>query len=249
MSNPTNNRDTLFAEPQSVGEFVFDDRVASVFGDMIDRSVPGYATTISTIGELARRCVTPGSYCYDLGSSLGAATLAMRHGIQSEHCRIIAVDNSPPMIERGKALLAADEAEHPANVDVDMICADIRDIHIENASLVVLNFTLQFLPISDRLHVLQEISKGMLPGGKLVLSEKIRFADETINELNTELHEQFKSQHGYSELEISQKRTALENRLLPETKEAHIDRLKNAGFSRADVWYQCFNFVSLVAVK
>ncbi len=245
----TDNRDTLYAEPQSTSDFVFDDRVASVFGDMIDRSVPGYATTISTIGEIARRSVTPGSYCYDLGSSLGAATIAMRHGIQSEHCRIIAADSSPAMVERGKELLAADVAAYESDVVVDMICADIRDVHIENASLVVLNFTLQFLPISDRLHVLQEISKGMLPGGKLILSEKIRFPDEAIDQLNTELHERFKLQHGYSELEISQKRSALENLLVPETKEVHKERLKEAGFSRVDVWYQCFNFVSIIAVK
>ena len=248
-TSASNGRDTLFAEPQDVRDFVFDERVAAVFDDMIDRSVPGYATTISTIGEIARRSVTAGSYCYDLGCSLGAATLAMRRGIEAANCRIIAVDNSAAMIERGKQLLEDDEQALEKAIDVNMICADIRDIHIENASLVVLNFTLQFLPISDRLHVLQEIAKGMLPGGKLIMSEKIKFPDECINDLNIDLHHRFKQRHGYTELEISQKRSALENRLVPETVDAHKERLQQAGFSRSDIWYQCFNFASLVAIK
>ena len=245
------NRDNIYAEPQHrIEEFVFDDRVATVFEDMVGRSVPGYATTLSTVGELAAHHVPKGAYCYDLGCSLGAATLAMRRNLPKGEHRIIAVDNSSAMIERGKEILAADiSSDTNDTAEVDMICADIRDVHIENAALVVLNFTLQFLPLSDRLHLLERIYRGMLPGGKLLLSEKICFSDQELNALNIELHHRFKQTNGYSELEISQKRSALENRLIPETIDTHKERLASTGFARADVWYQCFNFVSMIAVK
>lgn len=239
-------RDTLYAtENTQLEPFVFDAKVAQVFSDMIQRSVPGYATTISTIGELARRFAQPDSICYDLGCSLGAATFAMRHAINVPNCSIIAVDNSTAMLARCQANLAADIGDVP----VELIEADITELELQPASLVVLNFTLQFIPTEQRLDLLSRIHQALLPGGKLILSEKMIFPDAYLNDLNIELHHRFKQANGYSELEISQKRSALEHRLIPETISAHKQRLADAGFSRADVWQQCFNFVSLIAVK
>src|SRR5690606_37840726 len=106
-------RDTIYQNDAPVSAFVFDDKVAAVFADMINRSVPGYATIVGMIGAFAERYVQPGSRCYDLGCSLGAATLAMRHGIKAEDVEIIAIDNSPAMIERCELVLVQDSAEVP----------------------------------------------------------------------------------------------------------------------------------------
>lgn len=238
-------RDTLYLHEQSHVDFVFDHKVAEVFNDMISRSVPGYATIISMIGVLSERYATSGSHCYDLGCSLGAATLAMRHHIQHSDCTIVAVDNSPAMIERCRKNIDADSAKVP----VEIICADLIDTDITNASMVVLNFTLQFLPPAMRQNVIDRIFNGLRPGGLMILSEKIRFEDEVLDQLFIDMHHRFKQSHGYSELEISRKRTALENVLVPETIEEHEQRLQNAGFNRIDVWFQCFNFASIVAIK
>ena len=115
--------------------------------------------------------------------------------------------------------------------------------------MVVLNFTLQFVPEDQRQALCQRISDAMLPGGILILSEKIQFADAHLQELNTDLHHAFKRANGYSDLEVAQKRSALENVLMPETLSAHQQRLKACGFSSVDVWFQCFNFASMVAIK
>ena len=120
---------------------------------------------------------------------------------------------------------------------------------LENASVVVLNFTLQFIAIEDRAPLIAKIAQAMKPGGILILSEKICFEDEHLQQLNTELHHEFKRGNGYSELEIAQKRSSLENYLRAETIKTHEDRLQMAGFSSIDVWFQCFNFASLVAIK
>jgi tRNA (cmo5U34)-methyltransferase len=132
---------------------------------------------------------------------------------------------------------------------VELICDDLRNVPIADASVVVLNFTLQFIPPEERLSLLERICNGMRPGGVLILSEKVVFADEHLNTLLTDIHHDFKRAHGYSDLEISQKRTALENVLVPEPIAAHRERLKKAGFSSVDVWFQCFNFMSMLAVK
>ena len=238
-------QDRLYAERQvEIAEFVFDERVAAVFPDMIRRSVPGYSTIIHMIGTLADQRVSPDSNCYDLGCSLGAAALAIRQGVGQRPCRIIAVDNSLAMLQRARQLV-----EPGQGAPIQLVCADIRDIGIRRASLVVLNFTLQFVPPQRRLALLQSIHDGMLPGGILVLSEKIRLPSATAEALFVTLHHAFKRAQGYSELEISQKRAALDRVLIPETLEAHKQRLRQVGFSTVEVWFQCFNFVSLVACK
>ncbi|GKX53175.1 carboxy-S-adenosyl-L-methionine synthase CmoA [Budvicia aquatica] len=240
------NRDTLFSAPiNKLGDWTFDEQVAEVFPDMIQRSVPGYSNIISMIGMLTERFAQPNSTIYDLGCSLGAATLSMRRHIQVDHCHIIAVDNSSAMVERCRRHIDSFRAETP----VQVIEADIRDIDIKNASMVVLNFTLQFLEPDDRQLLLNKICRGMLPGGVLVLSEKFNFADQQIGELLFDMHHDFKRANGYSELEISQKRSMLENVMRTDTVETHKARLHQAGFIHSELWFQCFNFGSLIAIK
>lgn len=238
-------RDTLYASGLPHADFVFDEKVAAVFPDMINRSVPGYATIIAMIGTLSAQYAQPGSVCYDLGCSLGAATLSMRHGIQAPGCRLVAVDNSPAMVEGCRAALAQDSGSLP----VEVRCEDLLDTTVTRASVVVMNFTLQFVRPEARDALVQRIGQGMLPGGLLILSEKIRFEDAALNDLFIEMHHRFKEQQGYSRLEISRKRQALEKVLIPETLSRHKERLQRAGFLTHDIWFQCFNFASMVAIK
>ncbi|WP_439287177.1 carboxy-S-adenosyl-L-methionine synthase CmoA [Lonepinella sp. BR2357] len=240
------NKDTIFSAPiEKLGDFTFDENVAEVFPDMIQRSVPGYSNIITAIGMLANRFVTANSHVYDLGCSRGAATLSARRNIQQPNVKIIGVDNSQPMVERCRQHIQAYHSEIP----VEILCDDIRNIKIENASMVILNFTLQFLPPEDRQTLLEKIYQGLNPNGVLVLSEKFRFEDKNVDNLLIDLHHQFKRANGYSELEVSQKRTALENVMRPDSVNTHKVRLKNIGFSQVELWFQCFNFGSMVAVK
>ena len=238
-------KDTIYSAPLShVGDFTFDDEVASVFPDMIRRSVPGYASMLSVIAQCAQRYSQPNTNVYDLGCSLGAATrLLQQHS--SSSCKIIAVDNSEAMISRLRESLPSSSG----NASVELVLGDIREVSIANASLSVLNLTLQFLPPSERDGFVSEIAAGTNPGGALVLSEKICFEDDRQQELMTSLHHDFKKAHGYSDLEIAQKRTAIENRLIPETLERNVKRLRDAGFGTVTPWFQCFNFASIIAVK
>jgi tRNA (cmo5U34)-methyltransferase len=240
------NKDAIYSQPlDNIVDFTFDETVAKVFPNMIQRSVPGYNTIIAMTGVLAERYAQAGTCCYDLGSSLCASTLSMRQQLEGRHCTIIAVDNSAAMQERCAPLLEQDDS----TIVVKQVLADMRDIEIENASVVVLNFTLQFIPADQRQALLSKVYAGMNKGGILILSEKIKFNDPHLQELNTDLHHSFKRNNGYSDMEISQKRSAIENVLVPESIDTHQQRLSNIGFSSIDVWFQCFNFASLVAIK
>ncbi len=149
------------------------------------------------------------------------------------------------MLRRCRAVLA----DETPSTSVDLVCARLQDVLIDDASVVVLNFTLQFIPLEQRDAVIDTIHAGLRPGGILVLSEKVRFEDPTLDELNINLHHQFKLANGYSELEVAGKRNALEKVLLPETLEQHRERLSRAGFASVGAWFQCFNFASLIALK
>jgi len=235
------DRDAIYTDNIHTSGFTFDDKVASVFADMIGRSVPGYGETLKMVELLAHQYAQEGSNLYDLGCSLGAATMALSRGASGKACRVIGVDNSEAMVSRCKALLK-DEA-------VEILCGDVMDLKIENGSVVVLNFVLQFIPKDQRLELLRNIQQGLKPGGIMILSEKIAFEDTNENQRQAELHEAFKRAQGYSELEISRKRTALENVLIPEALNTHHERLKEAGFSTSNTWFQCFNFASMIAIK
>jgi len=239
-------KDNIYSQPMSkVSDFKFDEKVAEVFEDMLQRSIPNYAPLVSMLRVMAERCVTPGSNVYDLGCSLGASAISMASGIQKPGCRVFAIDNSEPMIKRCQQKI--DEAG--LNTPVIPVCADIRDVEIADASMVVLNFTLQFLPLNSRDAMLKRIYSGMRHGALLVLSEKITIDDVAANALVSDLHAIWKKDNGYSDLEISQKRAAIENVLIPETPLAHHERILRCGFRHCAQWFQCFNFVSMLAFK
>lgn len=244
----TNNPDRLFTTPLTqVPDFTFNEDVVRVFPDMIKRSVPGYPTIVENTGVLAAQFAQSHSTLYDLGCSLGAVTQAMRRHVSHSGCKVIAVDNSAAMVQRCREHLNAQDAMFQELLPVDVIEADILSLPLEPTSLVALNFTLQFIAPEQRLQLLQNIRHALLPDGALILSEKLRFNDPAEHELLNDLHLAFKRANGYSELEIAQKRRAIEKVMLPDSLEEHRERLYSAGFSQVVVWFQCFNFASLIA--
>jgi tRNA (cmo5U34)-methyltransferase len=246
---PKTNTDKLYAQPLAqIDKFQFDAQVAAVFDDMISRSVPGYACLVPMMAMLAARYAQNDSYIYDLGCSLGTITLAIDQQLAAfklSNIKLIAIDNAAAMIEQCQKNAATLSLTH----SVEFICADIREIKIEKASAVVLNFTLQFITPADRWILLKRIYDGMQSGAVLILSEKITFADPDIADKMVDLHHAFKQANGYSLLEINQKRTALEQVLIPDTLLEHQHRLTEIGFKDVMLWFQCFNFISLLAWK
>ena len=241
--------DKIYKVEDGSEPFRFNENVARVFPDMLRRSIPGYQASLEAFGSLAARYVRAGTTCYDLGCSLGAVTLAMRHGIDQPCCRVVAMDSAPAMIERCQQIIAKDDRLNGPETQVDVVEDDIRNAEISNASMVVLNYTLQFIPPDERDGVLNRIYAGLNPGGVLVLSEKVIDADERTEELLVDLHHEHKRRNHYSALEVARKRAALENVLVPETVEAHRERLRRAGFSHSAVWLRHFNFVSVIAFR
>jgi tRNA (cmo5U34)-methyltransferase len=240
-----NSKDDVYSRPMpSIEAFRFDQSVADVFQDMIERSVPGYGLVLQLIGVLAEKYGQQASRAYDLGCSLGASTLQLRRHLPGS-CHVIGVDNSEAMVSRCKANLSRDNSA----ATYEILLEDLRETNIQNASIVILNFTLQFVPDEQRKNILTHIFEGLNSGGILLLAEKVKFEDPAEQALMTTLHHDFKKQHGYSHLEISQKRAALENVLLPNTEKQHRQRMRDAGFSVVEQCMRCLNFSTFLGIK
>lgn len=239
-------KDTVFKHKMDrVPPFSFDETVAQVFDDMLDRSVPLYAENTRLSAKLARTFYQERSLVYDLGCSHGNFGLTLLRAFGTRPFGMVGIDSSQPMIDRYRKRL---DPITPVP-DIELVCDRIENVRIENASVAVINLTLQFLDPSRRDRVVQQVFDGLLPGGALLLTEKTIHPDSGYNDLQTAFYESFKRENGYSDLEISQKRDALEKVLIPETVSDHDARLRQAGFPFVDVWLRWFNFVSLIAIK
>ena len=236
-------RDNLFNKQSDITDFRFDQDVVKVFDDMVRRSVPGYDSMIQMIGLIARMYGQDNTNYYDLGSSTGAITLSIALNNKSKNNQFFAIDNSKEMVEQCEKNL------HNKVDNLQAICDDINQVKINSASIVVLNLTLQFIDVNLRSNLIKKIYDGLESGGILIISEKIHFDDAVTQNQITKLHMDFKKENGYSELEIANKRQAIENVLITETKEQHLNRLRDCGFVETSCFFQCLNFVSFLSVK
>lgn len=241
--------DRIYASPRGhVTNFSFDERVARCFPDMINRSVPGYAQIISMCGLFAERWLRPGGRLYDLGCSHGAVSLAVAERLPERAWTITAVDLSNAMVTHAKRNFTT-HVPAARQQDIELLEADVLALEYQPASMIVLNFTLQFLPPEQRAGLIQRLFDALEPGGVLVLSEKITRESSAIDAEIFDLHHDFKRANGYSQLEISQKRTALEDVMITDTLATHHQRLQEAGFERHFTWFEYLNFASMVAIK
>ncbi len=228
-----------------VPPFEFDANVARVFNDMIQRSIPFYSEIIRQQVQLIIRYYQPGTRIYDLGCSTGNLGIGLCHKMADAEFELVAVDNSAPMLDVYRQRID----QIPSANGIKLICQDICQTLLENASVVVLNFTLQFLPPAERNSLMARIYHGLHPGGVLLFCEKVTHKQPAMANLQQDVYYAFKRENGYSDLEISQKREALEEVLIPETLEDHLERLQHVGFQTMDVWQKWFNFSALIAVK
>ena len=225
--------------------FSFNEEVVEVFENMIGRSVPGYASSLKLIQTFAVKYFQKNSKCYDLGCSLGAVTQILFKATEEKEGKIIAIDNSKAMIDSCKQRFI----DLIVSGRVEFIEQDLTNIDISNASIVVINFVLQFLDVSERTSLLERVYEGMISGGRLVLSEKIHFDSEFRTEVISKLHHQFKADNGYTEMEISRKRDALEGVLVTETETKYLQRLESIGFKKVRKEMSNLNFITLVVEK
>lgn len=239
-------RDQVFKDeiPQAK-DFKFGANVAKVFDDMVNRSVPFYEEIQRMVAELAGDHATPGSAIYDLGCSTGTTMTNMKSQIK-EGVKLIGIDDSPEMLKKCEEKLS--HIYDPGSYE--LVCADIsKDPAISNASVVVLCLTLQFVRPLNREAIVKNIFNGLNSGGVLILVEKILAENSAFNRSFIDYYYDYKRRNQYSELEISQKREALENVLIPYRLSENEFMLKRAGFTHTEVFFKWYNFSGLIAVK
>lgn len=238
-------KDTIFkSKLEKIKDFEFNENVAAVFDDMVSRSIPFYAEIHRIIIDVLSKAFQEGDSIYDLGCSTGNTIIIINKFLGDKKYKLIGVDNSPSM-------LTVTEKKFRDNgiKNVELIQSDLEKIVFEPSGFVIMNYTLQFINPLNRLELLQKIYQSLRPGGIFILSEKIKVENPEIEGLITDLYYDFKRRNGYSELEISQKREALEKVLNPLTPSSQIELLKIAGFKKVEILFRCYNFACYIGIK
>lgn len=240
--------DQIFAVAhERARDFDFGAETAEVFDDMLARSVPMYSEIQRMVGRLVADFAVDGSCVYDLGCSTCTSFLDIDAFLPPERdVRFVGVDSSPEMLSRARQKLEQAQFRRPFDLQLSDLNQDVR---VQNASVVLLVLTLQFVRPLYRDTLLQSIHQGMNDNGCVILVEKVLGESSVLNRLFIQYYYDFKRQHGYSELEISQKREALENVLVPYRLEENRELLRRAGFRNIDVYFKWFNFCGIVAMK
>ena len=240
------SKDKLFKKKQRVvKDFNFGKATAAVFDDMLDRSVPFYAEMHRMTCEMAADFAVENTSLYDLGCSTGTMMLALDR-VVPKHVTLIGVDSSEEMMTRAREKFRQHGIRHP----YELICADLnKSIQITNASVVLMNLTLQFIRPLYRETLITSLARGLNDRGCLLLVEKVLPKNSMVNRLFIKYYYQFKERQGYSKLDIAQKREALENVLVPYRIEENCELLLNSGFSDCEVFFKWYNFCGILAIK
>ncbi len=232
--------DKIFAKPIKK-QFEFDEEVAAVFDDMLSRSVPFYEQSQDMTKFFALKSLKSGGVMYDLGCS--TASLLISIAKQNKDSELIGLDNSDAMLEQ------ASKKAHAFDADIVLENADILEYDYKEADVFVSNYTLQFIRPLVREELVKKIADSLKKDGFFIFSEKVISHHPKLNKDLIEHYYDFKKKQGYSEFEISQKREALENVLVPYSEEENIKMAKNAGFSHCEVVFRWANFATFIAIK
>ncbi|HEY9515765.1 MAG TPA: carboxy-S-adenosyl-L-methionine synthase CmoA [Gemmatimonadaceae bacterium] len=238
--------DDIFAEPTDRSDdFAFDATTVRVFDNMVSRSVPFYGEIQRMTAELAGEFAVPGTRVYDLGCSTGTTLMALESHLDPS-IDFVGYDNAPDMLRRAEQKLATLRSSRRREVRM----VDLHEpFTIENASVTVMLFTLQFVRPLHRDRVIRTIAEGTRKQGALILAEKVIEGDTLFNRLFIDKYYEMKRRHGYSEMEIARKREALENVLVPYRIEENRDLLLECGFTRFQEFFRWYNFAGMIAVK
>lgn len=240
------NEDNIYAtEKKLIGDFDFGKDTAQVFDDMLDRSVPMYRELQRMIGELANEFAQEGTNVVDLGCSTGITMLTLDRSIEKK-IKLIGVDYSQAMLDKCEDNFA----KHKISQHYQLVCRDLNNGWVmNNASVVILNLTLQFVRPLQRDLLIQQVYEGLAENGCLILVEKVLGSDSIFNRLFIKFYYELKKRNGYSQLEIAQKREALENVLIPYRAVENEQMLRRNGFRYIDTFFKWYNFYGVVAVK
>ncbi len=239
-------KDKLFEKNKKIKDFEFDRKVASVFDDMVSRSVPMYRESMDASISLADTFVSKNSRVYDIGCSTGTLLMNCCQQFEEKNVKFIGIDSSEHMLKQAKKKIS----KNRLTKKVTLIKQNIEDnLSIEDATIVFMNYTLQFLRPLNRQQVLERIFKGMKRNSAFIMIEKILGNNSLFNRVYIDLYFKYKTSVGYSDSEIKNKREALENVLIPYRLDENIQLLKNSGFSSVDVFFKWFNWCGIVAIK
>ena len=194
------------------------------FDKHINLSIPSYETLSDVFTGVACAFAQPESSVVDLGCSTGKFLSELP---KANDCNYIGIDKTKlKNIHKGFELTIGDVEKVLPNLD--------------NVSVVVSMFTLQFMGKLKRKRVLSHIKEKVLEGAIFLVAEKVYLDDPLIQTLVHKMHIQEKRKSFYDK-EILDKDTQLAISMFCKTEKELLEELSEIG-NVSKVW-QSYNFM------
>ena len=222
-------------------QFEFDNEVADVFDDMIDRSVPFYKENLNLSINILKNYINDNDNILDLGSSTG--TFLINLAKLNPNLKLTGIDNSSAMIQKAQKKAKA------FGVNIDFLEEDFLEYEFGKNKIISANYTIQFIRPIKREKLITKIYNSLEDGGIFLMSEKLISEDKKLNKILIDEYYKYKKEKGYSEYEIAKKREALENVLIPYTELENREMLSTSGFKHIEVIFRWCNFATFLAFK
>jgi len=221
-----------------------------VFDDMLVRSVPFYLEQQAMIAEIGRNFYIPETDVYDLGCSTATTLINLCGSIDAPGAgKFIGYDNSTAMLEKARSKVERHRLSDRIELRLADLDADSPPLPLQNASIVTMCWTLQFIRPLRRDALIKSIYSGLRNGGVLIVTEKLLTNSSDMNRFFIDFYYSFKKRNGYSDDEIHRKREALENVLIPYRVSENHELFRRNGFGIVETFFQWFNFAGFLCVK
>lgn len=226
-------------------KWVFNEGVTSVFDDMLERSIPSYARMRELVTYVGADYVLSNGFedlpVLDLGCSTGEQIDRFLSVLPND---IVGCDVSESMLQHSREKYQENEKVKILNVDISK-----QPLPVKDCCLITSILTIQFTPIEYRQNIIRHIYENLTEHGIFIFVEKIIGENYDFTSTYEKLHHTHKEKNGYSLQEIRDKKLKLEGVLMPVTNTFNIELMKQAGFSKIDIFWKDLNFIGYVAVK
>ena len=178
----------------------FNEDVAACFANMLERSIPDYKSMRALTYKIGGQYIKPDTLIVDVGCSTGLAVEPFVEQFRDQNDFLL-IDSAPAMVEASRKRFR-DEPGVTVRPGYLWDHLPLKD----PASLVLSVLSLQFMPTSYRQKLISDIYGGLVPGGALILVEKV--VSENLDEIMVQMYYEMKRENGYTEEQIMEKHRA-----------------------------------------
>jgi tRNA (cmo5U34)-methyltransferase len=140
--------------------------IANTFDNHVREQLPWYDMVAESVSYIIKNYLSENDTVVDIGASTGNMIDKIIPLVQERSCYITAIEKSETMFEKLKNKYANESC-------IELVDADVMDIQLPKAKVYVLFLTLMFIPVQQRVKLIQTIKNKCEKGGVIIIVDKV----------------------------------------------------------------------------